>query len=454
MKVSQQHSFTLAHAVRILDSIAAGIFTVDRNLHMRYFNRTAERITGIPRHKATGRHSSEVIRCIGSGKSCALQMSLRTGKETVNRHCTLHLRSGKTIPVSITTAVLRDDSGRIVGGVESLRDLSAIVALQSELKRTYTFENIISKNHIMHRLFEVLPTIAESNSTVLIQGASGTGKELFARAIHNRSSRGAMPLVAVNCAALPESLLESELFGYVRGAFTDALLDKKGRFALAQNGTVFLDEVESLSPPTQGRLLRFLQEREYYPVGATTPVRANVRVVAATKVDLKELVDAKRFREDLFYRLNVVKLELPRLADRREDIPLLVEHVIEKLNRRMMKSVHSVSPDVLSVLLQQDFPGNVRQLQNVIEYAFVMCKGHRLELHHLPPDLTGSASITTIVAPGHQPLQRAQREAILATLAKHGWDRTRAAQELGISRTTLWRKCVRFGLRIPPVSKT
>jgi PAS domain S-box-containing protein len=439
--------------VRILDSIAAGIFTVDRAFRIRYFNRTAERITGISRQQAMGKHCCDIMRCSESGKGCALEMSIHTGRETVNRHCAIHLRSGKTIPISITAAVLRDTSGKIVGGVESFRDLSAIVALQKELRRSYTFDDIISKNHIMQRLFDVLPDIAESDSTVLIQGASGTGKELFARAIHNRSPRRTMPLVAVNCGALPESLLESELFGYVRGAFTDANQNKKGRFALAQNGTIFLDEVESLSPATQVRLLRFLQEREFTPVGATEPVKADVRIVAATKVDLEGLVEQKWFREDLFYRLNVVKLELPPLAERREDIPLLVDAMIEKLNRKMMRSVRGASPDVLGVLLHHDYPGNVRQLENIIEYAFVMCREDQLELHHLPPDISGALHAACLAPSGHEPLQLAQREAIVTMLEKHGWNKSLAAKELGISRTTLWRKCVRFGLNVPGVSK-
>jgi len=452
METAINQSLSHAHALRILDSIAAGVFTVDRDLHVRYFNRTAERITGIPAQEATGHRCSEIIQCGDCSTQCALQQAMDTGKETVHKRCSLHLAGGRTVPVSITAAALRDDAGAIVGGVESFRDLSSIVELQKELRRSYTFEDIVSKNHAMQKLFDILPDIAESSSTVLLQGPSGSGKELFARAIHHLSPRKGMPLVAVNCGAVPDTLLESELFGYVRGAFTDARGDKLGRFALAQGGTLFLDEVESLSALTQVKLLRVIQEREFYPLGATAPVRADVRVVAATKEDLALLVAAGRFRDDLFFRLNVVKLELPSLADRREDIPLLVDCFIDKLNRKMIRSVSSVSPEVMHVLMQHDFPGNVRQLENIIEHAFVMCRGDRIELQHLPPDLFAAIPLPPVQGFSGEPLDMAQREVILAVLARHHWDKTTAARELGISRTTLWRKCQRYGLITPHVS--
>ncbi len=451
---ASHHLLTHSHALRILDSIAAGVFTVDTTFRVRYFNRTAERITGIPSHEAMGQFCTDVIRCGECRTECALKVAISTGKETVNKHCSINHRSGKRIPVSITAAVLRDDSGTVVGGVESFRDLSAMVALQKELRRSYALEDIVSRNHIMQRLFDILPSIAESDCTVLIQGPSGSGKELFARAIHNLSSRKAMPLVAVNCGALPDTLLESELFGYERGAFTDARRTKKGRFALAQEGTIFLDEVESLSPATQVKLLRVLQEREFFPLGATSPVQANVRVVAATKEDLGRLVEEGRFRDDLFFRLHVVKLQLPRLAERRDDIPILVDCFTERLNRKRKRPVGAVSPEVMRVLLHYDFPGNVRELENILEHAFVMCRGEQIEIHHLPPGLVDAVPAASITPPCDEPLDLAQREAILAVLTKHHWDKTHTAKELGVSRTTLWRKCRRYGLRAPRVSKT
>lgn len=447
MKRPPRKSLSHAHALRVLDSIAAGVFTVDRALRIRYFNRTAERITGIPRRATTGQLCSDIMHCDGCGKDCALALAVRNGKETVNEEGSFLRQDGKRIPISITAAALRDGAGRIVGGVESFRDLSAIADLRKELRQSYTFEDIISKNHVMRRLFDILPEIAASNSTVLIQGPSGSGKELFARAIHNLSYRRTGPLVSVNCGALPESLLESELFGYVRGAFTDASHDRKGRFALAQNGTIFLDEVDNLSLAMQMKFLRFLQEMEFYPLGAVEPVRADVRVVAASNEDLARLVRKRTFRDDLYYRLNVVKLELPPLAERREDIPLLVESFLEKLNRRLSRSIRSVAPEVMNVLMQSDFPGNVRQLQNIIEHAVVMCSGTRLQLHHLPPALRATKAHPGTIVNG--PLEVAQRETILTALKKQKWNMTRTARELRVSRTTLWRRCVRFGLKAP-----
>jgi PAS domain S-box-containing protein len=447
MKPPPRKALSHTHALRILDSIAAGVFTVDRSMRIRYFNRTAERITGIPARATAGKSCTTIMGCEGCGKECALLHAIRTGKETLNQEGGMLLRSGKRIPISITAAALRDDSGRIVGGVQSFRDLSVFMDLRKELRQSYTFEDIVSKNHIMRRLFDILPEIAARDSTVLIQGPSGSGKELFARAIHTLSPRKDGPLITVNCGALPESLLESELFGYVRGAFTDATRDRKGRFALAENGTIFLDEVENLSLAMQIRFLRVLQEREFFPLGATVAVRTNARIVAATKEDLAGLVRRGLFRDDLYYRLNVVKLDVPPLAERREDIPLLVETFVEKLNRKIPRSVRTVSPEFINVLMKMEYPGNVRQLQNIIEHAVVMCTGTRLELHHLPPNLH--------VAPGrghitNGPLERAERETILTALKREGWNRTRTAKDLGISRTTLWRKCLRLGLTGPP----
>lgn len=284
-----------AHAQTILDSVADGVFTVDEKMRITYFNRAAEKITGVSRVEAIGQFCFEVLRANVCEKSCSLQCSFQTGKETINRHVNILRADGKQIPISISTAVLRDETGKIAGGVETFRDLSALEALQKEIKRAYTFEDIVSKNHRILQIFDILPHVAESESTVLIQGVSGSGKELFARAIHNLSPRKDGPFVAVNCGALPDTLLESELFGYVKGAFTDAKKDKPGRFALAKGGTIFLDEVESLPPTMQVKLLSVLQEREFEPLGAIAPVKADVRVIAATKDDLSALVEKGTF---------------------------------------------------------------------------------------------------------------------------------------------------------------
>jgi transcriptional regulator with PAS, ATPase and Fis domain len=336
----------------------------------------------------------------------------------------------------------------VIGGVETFRDLSAIEELKKELSQKYTFGDIVSKNHFIHDLFNMLPNIAGSDSTVLIQGASGTGKELFAKAIHNLSSRKNMPFIKVNCGALPDTLLESELFGYEKGAFTDAKKDKPGRFAIANGGTIFLDEVGDMSPSLQVKLLRVLQEKEYEPLGSTSPRKTDVRVIAATNKDLSKLVSEGRFRDDLYYRLNVVKIDLPLLSQRREDIPLLIDAFIRKFNVKMGKKILGVSDRALRLLLRYEYPGNVRELENIIEHAFVLCGGERIDIDCLPREITGGQLETELTFPmeGASPFEQAESEVIEKTLKKYGGDRIRTAQELGVGRTTLWRKIKKYKL--------
>lgn len=434
------------HANFILDSIAAGVFTVDKDMRITYFNRTAEKITGVSSDEAFGHYCFEVLRANICEKHCPMRHSLQTGEETTEKLANILRTDGKQIPISITTAALKDSSGKIVGGVESFRDLSTIEELKKELHRNYTFEDIISKNHRIQQIFDILPNVAESESTVLIGGPSGSGKELFARAIHNLSPRQKGPFVAINCGALPETLLESELFGYVKGAFTDAKKDKAGRFALAKRGTIFLDEVESLSLPTQVKLLRVLQEREFEPLGATAAVKADVRVIAATKEDLSELIENGKFRDDLYFRLNVVKLELPSLSERRDDIPVLVNHFREKFNRKMGRHIEGISEEVLEILMQYDFPGNVRELENIIEHAFVMCRESIIQPRHLPSELLKLSDLTHHFESNKPSLENAERATILKVLEKHAWNKVETAKELGLHRTTLWRKMRKHGL--------
>ncbi|MCK6562962.1 sigma 54-interacting transcriptional regulator [bacterium] len=446
MRDSHSKALPPAHAQTILDSIADGVFTVDEKMRITYFNRAAEKITGVSRREAIGQYCFEVLRANVCERTCSLRCSFETGEQTINRHVNILRADGKQIPISISTAVLRDDNGNIVGGVETFRDLSTLEELQKEIKRAYTFEDIVAKNHQMLKIFDFLPNLAESESTVLIQGPSGSGKELFARAIHNLSARRRAPFVPVNCGALPDTLLESELFGYVKGAFTDAKKDKPGRFALAKGGTIFLDEIESLTSAMQVKLLRVLQEREFEPLGATVPITAEVRVIAATKDDLAALVEQGDFRDDLYFRLNVVKLQLPALAERRDDIPLLINHFIDKFNRKMGRNLARVSDEVLGVLLQYAFPGNVRELENIIEHAFVMCRGEEIQLQHLPPEFSQVQSAVHAPAPAPQPLQDAERQTILTALQKHNWNKVETAKALGLHRTTLWRKMKEYRL--------
>ncbi|MCA9735706.1 MAG: sigma 54-interacting transcriptional regulator [Deferribacteres bacterium] len=439
-------SLTENHTNIILDSVADGVFTVDEDMRITYFNRAAEKITGITRDQAVGQFCFDILKANICEKSCALRCSLESESEVVNKHVNILRTDGKQIPVSISTAVLRDEEGNKVGGVETLRDLSPFEVLQKEIRCAYTLEDIISKNHRIRQIFDILPNIAESDSTVLIQGPSGSGKELFARAIHNLSPRNQHAFIAINCGALPDTLLESELFGYVKGAFTDAKKNKPGRFALAKGGTVFLDEVESLSPAMQVKLLRVLQEKEFEPLGAISAVQTDVRVIAATKNVLSEMVNDGTFRDDLFFRLNVVKLELPLLRERRDDIPILVEHFIEKFNHKMRRRIESVSGNVLQLLMQYDFPGNIRELENIIEHAFVMCRGEIIQLHHLPIEFSQRKPTNPLNQQEPMPLQAAEQHLLREVLEKHDWNKVATAKELGVHRATLYRKMKKHGL--------
>jgi transcriptional regulator with PAS, ATPase and Fis domain len=343
---------------------------------------------------------------------------------------------------------LKNERGQIIGGVETFRDLSAIEELKKELSQKYTLGDIISKNHLIQDIFNILPNIAESDSTVLIQGASGTGKELLAKAIHNLSRRKTKSFIKVNCGALPDTLLESELFGYVKGAFTDAKKDKPGRFAMAHEGTIFLDEVGDMSPALQVKLLRVLQEKEYEPLGSTSARKTDVRIIAATNKDLSTLVKDGKFRDDLYYRLNVVKIDLPPLDQRREDIPLLIDAFIQKYNAKMGKQITGISDQALRFLLNHDYPGNVRELENIIEHAFVLCRGDRIDLDCLPKEIAMEKEkiISMIPLMDEAPIKRAEAEVIEKTLKKYEGDRIKTARELGIDRTTLWRKRKKYGL--------
>ncbi|MGD9246645.1 MAG: sigma 54-interacting transcriptional regulator, partial [Desulfobacteraceae bacterium] len=317
----------------ILESIEEGVFTVNQSWKIMSFNRAAEKITGFSRNQAIGKSCYDIFRTNICGNECILRQTMQTGKPISNMPVYIQRADGKRVPISVNTAVLRASDDSIIGGVETFRDLSAISELKKAYLKTHSFQDIVSKNKQMLRYFEILPQIAQSDSTVLIDGHTGTGKEFLAKAIHNHSRCKKGPFVAVNCGALPDTLIESELFGYKAGAFTDAKKDKAGRFALAQDGTIFLDEIGDVSPAVQVRLLRVLQERTYEPLGSTQPVHTNARIITATHRDLEQRVRDNLFREDLFYRINVMRISLPPLRQRREDIPLLVDYFIDHFNR-------------------------------------------------------------------------------------------------------------------------
>jgi PAS domain S-box-containing protein len=432
----------------ILDSIADGVFTVDQDWNITSFNRAAEQITGIPRSEAIGKKCFDVLRANICEDACALRKTLESGQQRIDRRIDILNSVGEKVPVSISTSVLRDPDGNVIGGVETFRDLSTVEQLRKEIDNSYTLYDIISKNHEIRQILSILPDIASSDCTVLIEGPTGSGKELFAKAIHNLSGRSKRKYVAVNCAALPDTLLESELFGYKKGAFTDARQDKPGRFALAEGGTLLLDEIGDISAALQVKLLRVLQEKEFEPLGGTHAVKADVRVIAATNRPLAELMARGTLREDLYYRLNVVRIALPPLAERREDIPLLASHFLRQFSLRQGKTVDAISAEALGLLMGYDYPGNVRQLQNIIEHAVVICRSAQVEAECLPADLTEELAIRKVSPPNDRrpPLMEAEAQKILETLHRYGGHRTKTAAALGIDTSTLWRKIKKYGI--------
>lgn len=433
----------------ILESISDGVFTVDPEWRVLSFNRAAELITGISREEAIGQRCSDVFRASMCESDCALRHTMKSGAAIVNKATFIINASGKRVPISVSTALLRDEQGTVVGGAETFRDLSIIEELRTQVRSRFQAGDIISRSSSMRRLLEVLPRVADSESTVLLQGETGTGKELLARAIHGLSPRRDGPFVAVNCGALPDSLLESELFGYKAGAFTGATKDKPGRFALARGGTLLLDEIGEVSPALQVRLLRVLQEKQYEPLGATRTEEADVRVIAATNRDLAALVDSGAFRQDIYYRINVMRLELPPLRRRREDIPLLVQHFVDAFSALQNKRVTGVSADVLGVLTAHDYPGNVRELQNIIEHAFVLLPEGQIELEHLPLELVPLAGQQGEGQTLIETMRASEGRAIREAIVRNGGNRQAAARELGLHKSTLFRKVQQLGIDLP-----
>jgi PAS domain S-box-containing protein len=444
--IMQDHDESAIQQI-ILDSINDGVFTVDAQWRVRTFNRAAERITGVPREVAIGQPCCEVFRASICETNCALRQTFRSGQPIANKAIYIINAHGQRVPISISTALLRDSDGTVMGGVETFRDLSAEEELKKRLHDKYTFADIIGRSRAMRELFDVLPSIAQSHSTVLIEGASGTGKEMFARALHHLSPRNDRRFVAINCGALPDALLESELFGYKAGAFTDARRDKPGRFTIAEGGTILLDEIGDISPAMQSKLLRVLQERVYEPLGSVESRPCDVRIIAATNRHLDELVRDGTFREDLFYRINVVRLKLPALHDRREDIPLLLEHFVAKYNRLQGKNIAGLDDTAMAVLMEHDYPGNVRELENIIEHAFVLCQGGLIERRHLPAAARGdSATLAVTEARGLRDVEAAYLGDLLR---RHRGNRTAVARALGVHPTTLYRKIKALGVRLP-----
>lgn len=435
----------------ILESISDGVFTVNHEWRITSFNRAASEITGVPREEAIGRFCWEVFRSNMCEGDCALRRTMKEGRSLVSSSTYIINSDKQRIPISVSTALLRNEEGETLGGVETFRDNTVVEELRRELNGSFRQGDMVSRSSLMKKIFSVLPRIAESDSTVLVEGETGTGKEIMARSLHSLSNRRDQPFVAINCGALPDTLLESELFGYKAGAFTNAVHDKPGLFTIADGGTILLDEIGETSPAFQVKLLRVLEEREFQPLGGINREQVNVRILAATNRDLEHLIGEGRFRRDLFYRINIVRLLLPPLRERKEDIPLLIERFIDKMNRLRGKAVSGIEPEALERLMAHDYPGNIRELENCIEHAFILCSQGRIGLNHLPGIFANGSRHPAGITPSLRAYPPAgEAESIRAALERNDYNRLAAARELGMHKSTLFRKLKKLQLDLPP----
>ena len=431
----------------ILDNIPSGVYTVDRDMILLSFNRSLERITGYRAEEAIGRQCADVFRSDFCEAGCPLKRSMRTGETLRGVEVNLRAKDGTVIPIASSTAVLKDETDQPIGGICSFRDLSQLRSIPVTVGQVREFQGMSSKNHRVHEIFDLIETVADSDTNVLIEGGSGTGKELVARAIHRLSPRSAKPFLGVNCASLNENLMESELFGHVRGAFTGAMKDRIGRFEMAQGGTLFLDEVSEIGPHLQAKLLRVLQEREYQRVGETQSRKADVRIISATNRRLKERIAEGTFRDDLYYRLNVVSISLPPLRERKEDIPVLADHFLNGAGGSSTDRARSFSPLAMQTLLEYPWPGNVRELENAVERAKICSRGAVIEESALPAEIRrrGAGTERTFGSSHGQPAGE-EAERLRDILSRCRWNRRKAAAQMGISRVTLWRKMKSLGI--------
>lgn len=443
------HRFSPKATDIILESINDGVFTVDENFNIMSFNKAAEDITGFIRDEAIGRPCKDIFRSNMCEDCCVLRRTMEDKKSHINLSAYILHKTEKRITVSVSAAVLKNEKGDIIGGVETFRDLSVIEALKKELLYRFRFGDIISKSPAMQEIFKIIPQVASSKSTVLIEGDTGTGKELLARAIHNSGPRKNKPFVAINCGALPDTLLESELFGYKAGAFTHAVKDKPGHFTMAKDGTILLDEIGDTSPAFQVKLLRVLEEKEFIPLGGVKPIKTEVSVIAATNKNLADLVEKGEFRQDLYYRVNIIRLELPPLRKRKEDIPLLVEKFIAHRNKLENRSIRGVDDEVLHALMKYDYPGNIRELENIVERAFILCREGTIHMTHLAHRIS---SQTTFLNNGNSLCKTCETnevKVIEEALRRNDYNRLETARDLGIHKSTLFRKLKKLGISPP-----
>ncbi|HBR52530.1 MAG TPA: sigma-54-dependent Fis family transcriptional regulator [Nitrospira sp.] len=448
----------------LLDCIGDGVVTIGLDMKIRYMNRAMRELLGYEEGELVGQPLSchlLVQGTICSTQDCILERAVRNREKVRNFETVIQNKDGRKVPVSLNTDLLRDEHGNLVGIVETYRDLSQINELKAKLERQRGNETrgpLVARSKALQSILDLLPQVANSKATVLIEGESGTGKELIAREIHRLSPRRDQPFVAVNCAALAEGVLESELFGHVKGAFTGAIADRQGRFEIANKGTIFLDEIAEISPMAQAKLLRVLQEEEFERVGGNRTVKIDVRVIAATNKHLATVVEDGRFREDLYYRLQVFPIRIPPLRDRREDLLPLIEHSIARLNRTMGKNVRDLDGPVLKLLEAHRYPGNVRELENILEHACIRCPDNTIRAEHLPDYFVAStphkdSALHHQVVGKQTTLAALEQEAIVQALEQTGWNYRLACKSLGVSRSTLLRRLKAYNVTRKAESK-
>lgn len=422
----------------ILNSLAEGVITVDKNFKINFFNRAAELITGYKNEEVIGQFCKYVFKCELCQSQCPIGLVLESGNDIYEYNSSIEIKQGTRKPIRLNAAILKNSSNEPVGGVISFRDLSELMKLRKEIASPSTFYGIIGHSKSMQEIFGLIQEIAESDATVLIQGESGTGKELVANAIQTTSLRKTKQFLKVNCSVFPQNLLASELFGHVKGAYTDAFKDRPGRFELADGGSLFLDEVAEMPLQTQIQLLRVLQQGTFERVGESVTRTTNVRVISATNINIKKALEEGKLREDLYYRLNVIPIHVPALRDRREDIPYLVKHFIDDYSKIYKKEIKDIDDDALEVFMNYSWPGNVRELENAIEYLIVRSKdGKNISINNLPSSFKTNENINDesliYLAKNDNTTQ------LIRLLEKHRWNKTKVAKELGVGRTTLWR---------------
>ena len=440
----------------VIETMQEGLMIVSPQGIIIAVNKAFEELVQYTREELVGK-SCKVLDCdICRGMRNNLDdywCELFKKKGTKKRKCILRRKDGRRIPVLKNATILYDEENKVLGAVETLTDLTEVLEkekqirdLKKVLRNENSFFGIIGSSPKMQQIFQLTKNAAKSDAPVIIYGESGTGKELVAEAIHNLSDRNKGPFIKVNCAAIAETLFESELFGHVKGAFTGAVKTRKGRFELASGGDIFLDEIGDLPVSMQVKLLRVIEEKVIERVGDSTPISVDVRIICATNRDLREMVEKKEFREDLFYRINVIPIFLPPLRDRKEDIPLLVEHFLTKNSLKTGKQINGVSREVMDIFYDYHWPGNVRELRSVIEYAFVVCDGKVITKEHLMPSLLTQKKELTSISNSKISMDKEEKEKIIEALKQTHGNRTKAAHLLGYSRVTLWKKMKKYGI--------